>query len=456
MNRISCRFLVLLLLLSLFACRQKEENIVTPPPVPQGVADLNRYLQSVGPYAGEQRDKRLLSPAAQKEFDQTFNRKFFAPWHQRRASLAAANAFWGIKHYADKEGFAENLQPFRRTEWQRLITLQQLATYPSLARPAITVRNTSLRLLPTERPFFLNPQKAGEGFPFDYFQSSALAVGNPLLATHSSSDGAWIFVESNFAYGWVPNDTIAWVNPALQRRYENGAYAAILHDDTPLRTVKGTFLALADLGAIFPIARDKETRLALYVPVRNADGGAELRIAVAPTASMAIKPLALTPGAISRLTDPLMGQPYGWGGLFGNRDCSSTMRDLFIPFGIWLGRNSQEQGRYSGSFYDLRNKSAAEKEAEIKAKGIPFVTLIWLKGHIGLYLGTAPGSAEPLLLHNFWGIHTFDSEEKEGREVVGKLAITSLRPGEERPDVHKDDFYSRVQGMAILTSGVEH
>lgn len=443
----TCRLLVLLLLLSLPACRQ--EVVILPPPAPQGVADLNRFEQRVSAYAhGE---TPLLDAAAQKDFDAIFNRKFFAPWHQKKASLSAESAFWGIKHYEGKEGFAENLQPLRREEWQRLIALQQLATYPNLARPAITVRNTSLRLFPTERPFFLDPQQAGEGFPFDYFQSSALAVGNPVFATHSSSDGAWTFVESNFAYGWVPSDAIAWVTPALQRRYENGRYAAILHDDTTLRSAKGHFLTQADLGAIFPIAKPQSPPYFLYVPVRNADGSAELRTAVATSAHVAMKPLALTPAAIARLSDPLMGQSYGWGGLFCDRDCSSTMRDLFIPFGIWLGRNSAEQGQKGGAFYDLRNKSPQEKEQEILSKAIPFATLIWLKGHIGLYLGPAPQSTEPLLLHNFWGVHIFDNEGKEGREVVGRLVITSLRPGEERPDVRKDDFYSRVQGMAILT-----
>jgi cell wall-associated NlpC family hydrolase len=369
----------------------------------------------------------------------------------KKASLSAETAFWGIKHYECKEGFAENLLPWRREEWQRLITLHQLDTYPSLARSAITVRNTSLRLFPTERPFFLNPRQAGEGFPFDYFQSSAIAVGNPVFATHSSSDGAWIFVESNFAFGWVPNDAIAWVTPALQRRYENGLYAAVIHDDTSLRSTKGDFLTQADLGAIFPLAERNTPSFSLYVPVRSADGSAELRIAVATSAHVALKPLALTPAAIARLADPLMGQSYGWGGLFGNRDCSSNMRDLFTPFGIWLGRNSAKQGQQGGAFYDLRDKNPKEKEQEILSKGVPFVTLIWLKGHIGLYLGPAPQSAEPLLLHNIWGIRTVDKEEKEGREIIGRLVITSLRPGEERPDVRKEDFYSRVQGMAILT-----
>ncbi|MDZ4184250.1 MAG: SH3 domain-containing protein [Desulfuromonadales bacterium] len=445
MTRTSSCLLLLLFLLTLPACRQK------PPPLISGVADLSRYEQRVSAYA--QSEESLLSTAEQQVFDALFNQKFFAPWRLKKASLSAEKAFWGIKHYEGKSGFAENLLPMRHEEWQRLIALQQLDSYPSLARPAITVRNTSLRLLPTERPFFLDPQRAGEGFPFDYFQTSALAVGNPVFATHGSSDGAWIFVECNFAFGWVPQDAIAWVKEPLQRRYENAQYAAILHDDTSLRSAKGDFLAQADLGAIFPLA--KAPTFSLYVPVRDADGNAELRTAVANQEDVALKPLALTPAAIARLSDPLMGQTYGWGGLFGNRDCSSNMRDLFVPFGIWLGRNSANQGEKSGVFIDLRNKSAAEKELEIVAKGIPFVTLIWLKGHIGLYLGTAPGSTEPLFLHNIWGIRTVDKEEKEGREIVGRLVITSLRPGEERPDVRMDDFYSRVQGMAILTGQPE-
>jgi cell wall-associated NlpC family hydrolase len=447
LNGLFCRFFIILLLLALPACRQK------PPPLITGVEDLSRYEQRVSAYAYS--EESLLSSAEQQDFDARFNQKFFTPWRLKKASLSAEKAFWGIKHYEEKEGFAENLLPMRHEEWQRLVALQQLDAYPSLARPAITVRNTSLRLLPTERPFFLNPQRAGEGFPFDYFQTSALAVGNPVFATHSSTDGAWIFVECNFAFGWLPQDAIAWVKEPLQRRYENGQYVAILRDDTSLRSAKGEFLTQADLGAIFPVATSKSPVFSLYVPVRDADGNAELRIAVARREDVALKPLALTPATIARLSDPLMGQSYGWGGLFGNRDCSSNMRDLFVPFGIWLGRNSANQGEKGGAFIDLRNKTAEEKEQEILAQGIPFVTLIWLKGHIGLYLGTAPGSPEPLFLHNIWGIRTVDKEEKEGREIVGRLVITSLRPGEERPDVRKDDFYSRVQGMAILTEARE-
>lgn len=441
---------ILCTLLILFACQQKVE--VVPPPVPQGVADLNLYEQRVSAYIGGGAEERLLSAAEQRERDQRFNDNFFAPWHRQRASRSAGEVFWGIKHYGEKEGFAENLQPFPAKEWQRLVALQQIDFYPSMARPAITVRNTSLRLFPTERPFFLSFNLPGEGFPFDYFQTSAIAIGNPLLATHSSSDGAWTFVESNFAYGWVATDALAWIDGKILNRYENGTYAAVLQDDTPLRSRNGTFLAQADLGALFPISKMSKEKLTLYIPVRSADGNAELRIAEIKGTAAALKPIPVTPAAIARLADPLIGQKYGWGGLYDNRDCSSTMRDLFVPFGIWLGRNSQKQGLSGGEFIDLRELPLSEKAKKIREQGIPFATLIWLKGHIGLYLGVSSQSGEPLLLHSVWGVHIFDQTGKEGREVIGRLAITSLRPGEERPDVHKDEFYQKILGMAVLTS----
>lgn len=451
MSRLNLYILLLSTLLHLTACSRKTEEVKTPPAIPSGVADLSRYPQRINAYAGTNAESQLITPKQQQEFDTVFNRNFFAPWHQRKASLPADTAFWGIAHYQNKEGFGANLLPFPAAEWQRLVALQQIASYPSLARAAITVRNTSMRLMPTDHPFFLDPAKAGEGFPFDYFQTSALSVGNPLLATHRSSDGAWIFVESNVAFGWVPADAIAWTDASFRKRYESGKYAAILKDDTSLRSERGEFLTQADLGALFPVQANRKGSLRLLIPVRGSDATAQLRVASPPATTVSIKPLPLTRGAISRLADPLLGQMYGWGGLYEYRDCSAMMRDLFVPFGLWLGRNSQTQGRQGGEFHDLTGRSAADKRQSIISDAIPFITLILFKGHVGLYLGQDVTSGEPLLLHNTWGVHTLSKDGKEGREIIGRLVITGLRPGEERPDVVADAFYDRIQGYTIMT-----
>lgn len=417
---------------------------------PAGIADLERLSQEVAAYLPAAAAEPLIAPEEQARLDARFDERFFAPWQQTRASLPAAEAFWGVPSYGGRQGFAENLQPLEKARWERLVDALQRDSYPSLARPAITVRNTACRVFPTPRPFFLDPHKAGEGFPFDYFQNSALWAGTPLLVTHASRDGAWYFVETGFVAGWVPAGDLAWADEAFRAAYRTGRYAALLRDDISLRDESGTFLVQSHIGALFPVVTEAADGLRLLVPVRDADGGAQLRLAAPASEAVAVKPLPLTPARIAELADRMLGQLYGWGGLFENRDCSATLRDLFTPFGVWLPRNSAEQAKGGGTFRDLAGLDRAAKRARILSEGVPFYTLIWLKGHIGLYLGPDPAGGEPLLLHNIWGVRTTGPSGAEGRAVIGRLVITSLAPGEERADVEDGRFYRGILGMTVL------
>lgn len=418
---------------------------------PSGVADLERFAQDATAYLPAAAAERLLvPPEEQARLDAAYNERFFAPWEQKRASLPAADAFWGVASYGNRQGYAENLQPLSRERWQQLVASLQRESYPSLARPAITVRNTVCRVFPTNRPFFLDPGKAGEGFPFDYFQNSALWTGTPLLVTHVSLDGAWFFAETGFVAGWVPAQDIAWADADFRSAYRTGQYAALLRDDVTLRSAAGDFLTRTHIGAVFPVAARDETGLQLLVPVRDADGAAVIKTARPAPDAAALKPLPLQPQRIAELANRMLGQPYGWGGLFENRDCSATLRDLFTPFGIWLPRNSGDQAKSGGTFHDLTDLDALAKRERLLQEGVPFYTLVWLKGHIGLYLGADPASGEPLLLHNLWGVRTTDSQGREGRALVGRLAITTLRPGEERADVERGRFYGKILGMTVL------
>ena len=422
---------------------------------PSGVGDLDRFPQDASAYLQAGRAESLLvSPEAQASLDARYNERFFAPWRQQRASLPAAEAFWGVTSYGARQGYAENLLPMGKERWQRLVAALQRESYPSLARPAITVRNTACRVFPTSRPFFYDPSRAGEGFPFDYFQNSALWAGTPLLITHVSLDGAWLFAETGFVAGWLPALDVAWADDAFRTAYQTGSYAALLRDDVTLLSDTGDFLAQTHLGAIFPIVAPTDADLQLLVPVRDADGNALVRTARVAPPLAAIKPLPLQPARISELANRMLGQPYGWGGLFENRDCSATLRDLFTPFGVWLPRNSAEQAKRGGVFHDLAALDRGEKRDYLLRQGVPFYTLLWLKGHIGLYLGVDPASGEPMLLHNLWGVRTTDANGQEGRALVARLAITSLHPGEERADVETGRFFQRILGMTVLP-GIE-
>jgi hypothetical protein len=435
------RIFLLLLLIALGGCAAR----------PPGIADLDRYRQDATVYlpAGTA-ETPLVTPVVQAQLDAKYNERFFAPWRQKKASIPAAEAFWGVASFGARQGYAENLLPLSKERWQRLVASLNRESYPSLARPAVTVRSTACRVFPTNRPFFYDPHQAGEGYPFDYFQNSALWAGTPVLVTHVSADNAWFFVETGFVAGWLPAPDVAWADEEFRATYQNGGYAALLRDDVSLRDETGQFLTQAHIGAIFPLVAEDETGLQLLVPVRGADGVAVARPARVSSSVAAVKPLPLQPGRIAGLANAMLGQLYGWGGLYENRDCSATMRDLFTPFGVWLPRNSADQARSGGIYHDLAALARAEKRTLLINEGVPFYTLIWLKGHIGLYLGVDPVSGEPLLLHNIWGVRTTDWRDREGRAVIGRLAITSLAPGEERDDVESGRFLARIQGMTVL------
>lgn len=432
----------------------------------EGIADLDVLPQRAAAYLPDGAAHPLLSPEVQKGLQSRFFDRFFAPWRAQKASLAPKVAFWGTETFGRKKGFAENLQPWSRPRWESLVSMQMEGSYPSMARHAIATRNTSFRVMPTDKPFFYNPSKAGEGYPFDYMQNSAVWIGTPLLVTHVSADGAWYFAEAGITFGWLPADSIGWTDEAFRRDYMTGTYAAALRDRIVLRTDGGAFAGMAHLGAVFPISvstmmletasagaaqTPSAATLPVIIPLRTVEGNAIAVTIHLPLTAAGLMPQAISAQALAHFADMMMGQPYGWGGLLENRDCSAVMRDLFAPFGIWLPRNSSQQGKEVGTPISLEGKTAAEKRAIILEQGIPFYTLLWFKGHIGLYIGPDTATGEPLLLHDVWGART-EWKGEEGRAVVGRLAVTTLRFAEERDDVKKNWFYDRLRGMVLMPS----
>jgi len=177
-----------------------------------------------------------------------------------------------------------------------------------------------------------------------------------------------------------------------------------------------------------------------------------IKRAVIPRNFAVLQPLRLTQANIAGMANELINKSYGWGGLYQNRDCSAMLKDLFAPFGLWLPRHSSDQALEGGFFVDLSPFSPTEREALILKRGIPFLTLIWMKGHIMLYIGSHQG--RPLVFHNMWGIKTRNLLGREGRSVVGHAAITTLHPGAELANAESPGggLLNRVTGMTLLAT----
>ena len=158
------------------------------------------------------------------------------------------------------------------------------------------------------------------------------------------------------------------------------------------------------------------------------------------------KPLPLTPGNVARVGNVMMGQRYGWGGMFGDRDCSALTRELFTPFGLWLPRNSGAQARV-GVVQPLEGLSAKEKEALILADGVPFLSLVGMRGHITLYVGKYKGRAA--IFHNVWGVRVIENGDDDARFILGRAVVTSITPGAELKNLYRTmTFADRLRTLS--------
>ena len=431
--------------------------------------DLTVYAERAG------KNTALMPPDRQGKEDARYDANFFAAWEKGVSHLSKADVFEGVQNMSPTKGFAENLRPWNPERWQALIASCAMDDYGSVpVRQAITVAETPLRRMPTDAPYFLDPNRGGEGFPFDYMQNSALWVGTPVAVIHLSRDRMWAFVQTRLVSGWARVSNLASVDKAFIRAWQSRPMLAIVQDnvilhvgDRPVDAVSGdSHSVVVHVGTILPLARatavlrePKSPHVLVNVPLRSTDGKAVMATALAPIYTARQKPLFLTPQNLAMVGNAMMGQPYGWGGLFSQRDCSAAMHDLFTPFGIWLPRNSGSQGKL-GQRLDLAGLSPEQKEERIVRDGIPFFSLVSMPGHVGLYLGSfliQDGKQErdvPVMFHNMWGLRVVEGSgetKREGRGVIGKAVVTSLKPGAEHTTISSPaSLLDRVSGLAIL------
>jgi cell wall-associated NlpC family hydrolase len=392
--------------------------------MPKGVvADMRNIPQNPAFYANQ---IKPFSKSRQNTLDKKFNKKYFKPWMITKHDISKKDLGWELRFIERKPIYKENGREISSSTYKKWIKNADYKNMDSKKYKAITIKRTNVKALPTTSAFFRDPKKTGEGFPFDYNQNSALHINVPLHVLHFSKDKRWAFVQASYSFGWVKSTDIALVNKKFINAFKNGNYSMVVKDNLRLMTQKGKAISIVKLGALFPISRDGKSYL---VAKRNKKGQAEFKYVRTTNSSyLAKKPLAFTPKNVAMIAKEFYGEPYGWGGSYECRDCSATTRDFLGVFGIFLRRNSSRQAK-DGTSTSIKKLNKIRKKQTIIKKAEPFRSLLYVPGHIVLYLGQYKG--EPVIMHTYWGIR-----KKDGTKIVtGRTIITSTEPGKERRDV---------------------
>jgi hypothetical protein len=400
---------------------------------PMPMADIQRLPQDAGVYLAHAKDP-VIDPTRQAQYFQQFTDRFYRPWHRNAPKHSAKIVFSGLKKYRLKRLYGENNRPLPPDFLNVMARQSQPGTYPLLDQPAITVTHASIRVFPTHKPVFFGPLHPGRGFPFDMMQNSLVPAGTPVLITHESADRQWALVETDWVAGWVRWQEIAAVDDTFMADYSDLPLAGFRADQIPVIPRDGPPVFAGRVGMALPMTDPASDNgfITVLAPARTHLGNAALLAARVPEHGIQPLPFSATPKNFAEILNALMGQTYGWGGLYENRDCSALIQDLFAGFGIPLPRNSRDQAD-AGETISLEGLSGREKQALIRTQGIPLQTLLYMPGHIMLYLGLDPASDQPVICHAMWGVTTRPPlSTRTGRLVVGRTVITTLEPGKEQ------------------------
>ncbi len=426
------KFTLLLLLLGSFSSVQagyilKESKRVKSKidHMPKNrVADMKQIPQDPSFYANQ---IKPFSKSKQKEFDEKFNEKYFQPWSLSALDIPEQDFGWEIRFITQKPIYRAKGAIIPASVYTKWIENADYGNIDTKKYKAITVRHTNVKALPTSSAYFRDPKQTGEGFPFDYNQNSALHINVPLYISHFSKDKRWAFVRASYSFGWVKTSDLALVSSDFIKTFKNDNYAMAIKDNLRLYH-DNKDISIVKLGALFPISEDQK----YIVASRDAKGRAHIeKVKVTNPAIIAKKPLPFTPKNVGMLAKEFYGEPYGWGGSYECRDCSATTRDFLGAFGIFLRRNSSKQAE-DGETVSIYGLAKETKKKKIIEDAEPFRSLLYVPGHVVLYLGEYKG--EPVIMHTYWGIR----KKNTTKLITARTIITSTEPGKERADIREE------------------
>ena len=447
MRKAICLTSIALILFNLQGC------IKSPATLYDGTTEHDRYKPVVKDLEDFPQDAHTYIPNLNSRSEyfslqEGYDEKYFEPWNYKEPPFSKEDILWPFTSYTYDKSYGENLKPLPEEWFAKMKDVGNYELFGTLNKKAISLSYLHLRNFPTHKPVFKDPSLAGEGFPFDYLQNSGVHANEPLFISHFSKDGRWAYVFTAYATGWVEKSGIAFIDDFVSQNWQDAEQIELIDEYYPIKDLDDNFVFQSRVGmrlALISIQKTHYIALAITAGKNNSASFTKVKI---PLAIAKQGKLIFNANNLEKITNLMLQSHYGWGGLYQEKDCSSMLRDLYAPFGIWLPRNSFQQAKM-GRVIPLHTLSIPEKRLAILEHAVPFETLLYKKGHILLYLGEYNGKIS--VLHNVWGIRTIENGE-EGRKVIGKTVVSSLDLGKEREnyDVSKS-ILSRLSSMNIIT-----
>ncbi|MEA3418056.1 MAG: SH3 domain-containing protein [Campylobacterota bacterium] len=380
-------------------------------------------------------DRKILNRAAIRHFnDQTarhkkliispedFNSTYSGEWIRTKLTklhdFLLERAFYFENGKAIDKNFLEDFEHYSNPD----AVLQRVKT-----RYALVVDYANHRVTPTEATLLKKPEQ----IYFDRNQNAALDIGTPLAVLHQTADAKWYFALAPTSYGWIRAQDIAFTTRKKMLAYAKSKNFVITVNPKNALFYKNRYDNYLRMGVRLPYVGRSVAYCQVQIPKRNSQGKLELRTATISLADIHRGYLPYTQRTIIKQAFKFLNAPYGWGGMFGEQDCSKFLQEIYATVGIILPRNSGEQKK-TGKTLITFGGTLEERSHQLTVSARPASTLLHLPGHIMLYLGIHEGT--PYIIHTVWGA-------RKGKDPVAKTAVTS---------VHFKDYLAQIESATSI------
>jgi len=279
-------------------------------------------------------------------------------------------------------------------------------------RYGLVVRYADQRFLPFEEGLYAKAYDED----FDELQNSALDIGTPVVILHRSLDGKWFWVESATSAGWVKAKNVGSATEDQVKPFWSIPFVVVTvaKGDVYLDRAMTIFAGSLQMGARLPLMRLDGDFAEITIPQRQSDGRLELVPGFIAAGQIHNGYLPYTPRQVLLQAFSMLNQPYGWGGMYGGQDCSRFLQEVFATVGIELPRDSRDQIQVGTRLIEWEaGAPGADKTLVLTDFAVGGITILGMKGHILLYLGTLDGRV--YAIHSVWAYR--------------ELALPAGRPG---------------------------
>lgn len=437
-------FLLLITLLSLTSCQKSNENKPLVKTVPKKqpiiIVNKNRHLNMAEFWIDkiEKPDALIMNEKEIERFNHntTHIKKTFNNFQNLPSSYSSQwikakllHNFNSTKSRVNYFESGEKIPLSFYNEIKEELNFKGFHQEERSARYALTVKYTNQKVIPTE---FSLLKKSDEIY-FDRNQNAALDIATPLVILQTSKDGEWQYGIGPSSSGWVRSSDIAFGEKEEILNYIWSKNFIITTASKTALLIQGKYHDYLRMGVRLPSMMNIDDMTMVLIPIRDTYGNLILSNGTVKTENVHQGYLPYTPRTILIQAFKFLNAPYGWGGMYGEQDCSKFLQEIYATTGINLPRNSSSQSDVGEAKIDISGVSSDERYQFFRNSALAGVTIMHLDGHIVLYIGEYQG--EPYIIHTVWG----DSLEYY---PLARTAITSLK---------FNDYFNKIDRLTDIT-----